>query len=991
MNMKPDVQEVAWLHRLTLSFALIAACVSCCHAQPDLPKLSSLEEELVKGNPRPIVIERVVALVPDPLESNLELYFDRFVQSILDAATDSDFHLERYSYPWEQQSDKRDSPASPDNTHPSNKPGFLAFSANGRLLVVLLVRETPRSVNRNEFTLALQAASQEPHDVRILGPAFSGSAGSIADAVQSLPPTRRSIRFFSGSALNPPDIDLLTKAIRDVEVDSTNFADSVSIGAVADYLSRWFKPKKVVLLIEGQNQLSLLPDTLHSASFTFIAFPPSISISRKQQAEANTSRGATIRVIINETGQPPVLSETTPVSNVAQIELIGKIIREGNARYVGILSSNVENTISLVQHLRYQLPSVRFFTLDSDQLLVKAAESSALQGMLTFSLVPPGLYSGTRVFPSAQAFGVYTAMMKMLQRSSESSRQQRTLYASVVSRTGLWPVYQCIPKIDSVPLAVWTQRFPLTWIVVFLVMSSAALGLSAAVVRVNLRPWNPKQKLSPLNINFRSSSTQAVRLALLCGVTLALYIVMCFPLPAAFRMGYHLSRVFLCIAAFVILAQIVALRPIFRAARINRLQFSPVLAAAFLPSLIAGILCALLISSAGYPLIAYRSLELASGVSPLLPLVMLILGLFFGVLTFFRTVMTVRALRARLPELKGIGGVEAIKGIIDRSLSRGISIRHLAVVLLVAVLIAFDPWDLFLSIEPVAYEALSRLLVACLAALVLLNWLRVRELWNLLKHLLERLELHPIREAFDKFPQQTFLTLFSLPFAPPHFLDKQFLFETRAIEAGERVVDLSNGLYPDAKVNLDSARFRTEGFLSKITDIPPEDAIREVHEPLLYLADRLDEVTQRQNPDPPHRGEPLVSAAKEFVALFFVQYIHIILKELRNLLLFVVVGFVLLQITVNVYPWQGQIALNWLLGAASLILGGGILVVLAQMERDRILSRLAHTEPGKLGIQFWIKALTYGAGPILTQLSNQFPDIARVVQNWWQLSTKVIP
>jgi hypothetical protein len=54
------------------------------------------------------------------------------------------------------------------------------------------------------------------------------------------------------------------------------------------------------------------------------------------------------------------------------------------------------------------------------------------------------------------------------------------------------------------------------------------------------------------------------------------------------------------------------------------------------------------------------------------------------------------------------------------------------------------------------------------------------------------------------------------------------------------------------------------------------------------------------------------------------------------------------------------------------------------MSRDAILSRIANTDPGKISADFYFRIASFGALPVLTLLSSQFPSIGRFLFSWIQ-------
>jgi hypothetical protein len=66
------------------------------------------------------------------------------------------------------------------------------------------------------------------------------------------------------------------------------------------------------------------------------------------------------------------------------------------------------------------------------------------------------------------------------------------------------------------------------------------------------------------------------------------------------------------------------------------------------------------------------------------------------------------------------------------------------------------------------------------------------------------------------------------------------------------------------------------------------------------------------------------------------------------------------------------------------LVGGVVIFVYASMERDETLSFITDTPPGRLGADFWIKTITFLAGPVIAVITTQFPSIADSVLSWLQ-------
>ena len=131
------------------------------------------------------------------------------------------------------------------------------------------------------------------------------------------------------------------------------------------------------------------------------------------------------------------------------------------------------------------------------------------------------------------------------------------------------------------------------------------------------------------------------------------------------------------------------------------------------------------------------------------------------------------------------------------------------------------------------------------------------------------------------------------------------------------------------------------------------------------------------------RGEDF-KAKSEVFTLRYVMFIQATCRQIENLLVFLPVGFVLTLISLNSYPFQSGHVLGWFMASLLIAIGIPVGFMLAGAERDEILSRLNGTTPGKIGKDFYMNLLSYGALPVLTVLAAQFPSIGSFLFSWVQ-------
>jgi DNA-binding transcriptional MerR regulator len=123
-------------------------------------------------------------------------------------------------------------------------------------------------------------------------------------------------------------------------------------------------------------------------------------------------------------------------------------------------------------------------------------------------------------------------------------------------------------------------------------------------------------------------------------------------------------------------------------------------------------------------------------------------------------------------------------------------------------------------------------------------------------------------------------------------------------------------------------------------------------------------------------SEPtLIQLAEELIVVRYVALIRAVLINIRYQMLLVTTIFVLALIAWNSYPFQPHAFIDWCFTLLLATLSLGFIWVFAQMHRSAILSRITNTTANELGVDFYLRIISFGAVPILTWLAYQFPDI----------------
>lgn len=127
-----------------------------------------------------------------------------------------------------------------------------------------------------------------------------------------------------------------------------------------------------------------------------------------------------------------------------------------------------------------------------------------------------------------------------------------------------------------------------------------------------------------------------------------------------------------------------------------------------------------------------------------------------------------------------------------------------------------------------------------------------------------------------------------------------------------------------------------------------------------------------------------VRAAEEFFILPYLAFIQNILGRIRTIALGSLWLFVGTTLAVSSYPFDPLNVLGGIFLAVFMIIGGLTVLVYSQMSRDATLSHITNTRPGQLGLDFWLRLLGFGIGPLIGLLTTLFPSITDFAFSWLQ-------
>ncbi len=439
-----------------------------------------------------------------------------------------------------------------------------------------------------------------------------------------------------------------------------------------------------------------------------------------------------------------------------------------------------------------------------------------------------------------------------------------------------------------------------------------------------------------------------------------------------------------------------------------------------------------LASSAASYLVNYRDISLVSGVSPFVPLGILLLIVCAAALSHLRRLTYSEYRCPQLPPVQLDPARPMDAPGVSQRISHCLTSLGLEpawtvgffIFMVAATAIAKVPLYVQ-SLEGPQYDWLLAVLIILTFGLVFLTWLRFLNAWWVLKGFLRDLERLPIRAAFRRMPREqslpiwhwraseTFLLMLSqsldyarglISLSPTlahqcglqrvetataevfqALSSPQPAAASLAVKAGHGGPDAPAEASRAAASQSQSLQLPDQGKPRRKLDLlrTAESVLEEVMAGL--IASSLAAYWKRSGGDQDPKPDEITAQAENLVALRYYSFLRYAVAEMRNLLFFVVLGFTLMLLALKSYPFRAYQTINWSVTCLFILLGAGVLVVLADMERNPVLSLLEEgSVPGKLGKNFYLQALSYGSVPLFTLLASQFPAISNVLFSWVQ-------
>jgi hypothetical protein len=453
-------------------------------------------------------------------------------------------------------------------------------------------------------------------------------------------------------------------------------------------------------------------------------------------------------------------------------------------------------------------------------------------------------------------------------------------------------------------------------------------------------------------------------------------------------------------------------------------RFEPFIA--ILTALVAGLFTAAVLSpTRWFPQISTllcdrRILHIASGVSPIPPVLFLFGGALCAVWSELRGMALVDVRRPKLPPKplpREFDRLSDVDGERIRTVMRPFYIpwrTKFFLLGMVVTLVALFGWNRRVipvhTLEGTNYDATFSTLLGILLMIFVGCLGKLWDTWNECQVILAALDRNPLRDAFSRLKEFSWGFLWSVRGAS---LRDSYKFLSRELEGMNRIeralpahfTDI--GSEPFKQVNAAAVLAQQALALVHICyaeATKDEEKVPELLEALALLQERLGTLANRliEHVLVPRWNKDLVPVAsslprdqvpsrtvferlaEEFVSFVYANFLVTVLLRMRTIVVGAIGIYVFILLSISSYPFSPSPTIFILAVLLLVMLLSAVGSVYAQMHREATLSRLTDTREGTLGGEFWAHFVSAGSIPIVTLLAAQFPAISRMANSLLQ-------
>jgi hypothetical protein len=371
---------------------------------------------------------------------------------------------------------------------------------------------------------------------------------------------------------------------------------------------------------------------------------------------------------------------------------------------------------------------------------------------------------------------------------------------------------------------------------------------------------------------------------------------------------------------------------------------------------------------------AYRSVHLATGVSPFTPMIPLLAGFYCWALFEIWRLRFHDDVRPRLRPFNAPRTIDLPGGRTEQTVARSVNellLRpHYRIALwlvFILWLVSLHPLHPFQVFEHFMYGYLYGFLFCVLVFLMLSSGFRLHQIWSDLKKLLAELDQSHMGAAFDRVREYSWS-----PIWDSAVREREWTNIDRCVELLKQIrtnspkpQELTNGV-GDLE-NLINEKLNSE----RNPDKEIQGHLYNLLQPVFPSLSSDTENHKWCSQEYTRQMERL----EKFVALRYVAFIGGVLHHIRLLIIIVAILFTLILLSLNIYSFEPHQSLIWSFTAMFAVIGFMIVKVLREVHRDNVLSTVTGTKANELGLDFYLRVAAFGTGPLVTLLATHFPAI----------------
>jgi hypothetical protein len=828
----------------------------------------------------------------------------------------------------------------------------LVFEQDRMVLVMLLVPETPTAgIRRDVLMRAAAYIESEGTQAPLVGPTFTAGIHTLDEFLESDPHAGVIRRVITGSVtgLRQQEGKRLSRHPNFRWICSQQEDTAKAVGEFI----RATRPgrDRIETLAEDSTGFGASTDT----KFTF---PWQISRVRNAMPDSQSSAGPgtaaafNLPFLLRDTRRPTsALPMFAPEQTPADVELvltqtIDQLEHERNP-YVYIVATDVLDSIFLSRLIRAANPNQRILVLEPDLMFLRTEDQHPAIGLLAPATFPVSNHLNLKslpekVFDSELSASVFQAASDAIDhpgREGSGRLVDRPLWLMVLGRNGFWPVAQIRPdrqESGAEPEAPKPEPPSFLWRGLFLLLLAGAALWAFLLFRrpreLDIKPGWPGAPDRALSLLLLHTAVQAFVLA----GTLPRW----FPHSPANVPG---SKPFLVLWLTLLLLAVAGWWIW------NRMKFSLWALLLTLSPLLLALLANLFAGEDHYltrRFFAVRSTDLLSGVSPILPW-MMITAAFIGVAWAGYQLALLRTERSIDLSLLGALPTSAL-GRFDKKTALAAGLLGAAFWLAASRLIH--------SVESIRFDAFFIGGVSLLLASTLYAMARFTLCWRLTRRLLEKLEMHPLRESLKLVAADAG----SAPIWETQPRRRSLTYYRRLSELTE-LGELAN-------------RCREYIVSWRMQESPvPRGELEQA------LAEAMCDLAQR---------DPIL--ARQFAAIRIPQYLRAVFLTMRNRLAAATAGFVGITLSLNSYAFGPERFIQIFTISLFAVLGLAALMVLLDMNRSEALAELSGSQPGKVDLGLVSKIASASAIPILSIVASYTPAVGKFAGAYLQPALELL-